>query len=135
MKDGCAPRWIIMACTYKYFADQKLRDGHLREHYDVIIFPDVGGTSQSQLNGIPKVGPDPVPYKKTELTPNLGTLDESDDIRGGMGIEGLAELAKFVQEGGTLITEGSTAAFVADYGLASGVTVEHPQSRKWRPAR
>ena len=33
---------------------------------------------------------------------------QSDDIRGGMGLEGLAELAKFVQEGGTLITEGST---------------------------
>ena len=43
-----------------------------------------------------------------------------------MGIEGLAELAKFVEEGGTLITEGSTSQFVADYGLASGVTVEHP---------
>jgi hypothetical protein len=43
-----------------------------------------------------------------------------------MGIEGLAELAKFVQEGGTLITEGSTAAFLADYGIATGVTVEHP---------
>ena len=60
------------------------------------------------------------------MTPNLGALDQSDDIRGGMGIEGLAELAKFVQDGGTLITEGSSAAFVADYGLASGVTVEHP---------
>ena len=42
------------------------------------------------------------------------------------GSKVLPELAKFVQEGGTLITEGSTAAFVADYGLASGVTVEHP---------
>ncbi len=111
---------------YTYFADQRLRDGGLRAKYDVIIFPHVGGNSQSHLTGIPKVGPDPVPYKKSEMTPNLGVLDQSDDIRGGMGIEGLAELAKFVQEGGTLITEGSTAAFVADYGLTSGVTVEHP---------
>ncbi len=43
-----------------------------------------------------------------------------------MGIEGLAELAKFVEQGGTLIVEGSTAAFISDYGLSSGVTVEHP---------
>ena len=57
---------------YTYFADQKLRDGNLRAKYDVIIFPHVGGTSQSQLNGIPKTGKDPMPYKKTELTPNLG---------------------------------------------------------------
>jgi hypothetical protein len=111
---------------YTYFADQKLRDGNLRAKYDVIIYPHVGGTSQSHLNGIPKVGPDPVPYKKSDITPNLGANDSSDDIRGGMGVEGLAELAKFVQEGGTLITEGSTSAFLADYGLTSGVTVEHP---------
>jgi hypothetical protein len=111
---------------YKYFADQKLREGNLRAKYDVIIYPDVAGTSQSILRGIPKVGPDPIPYKKSTLTPNLGALDESDDIRGGMEPEGLAELAKFVQAGGTLITEGSTSAFVTDYGLVGGVSVEHP---------
>ena len=48
-------------------------------------------------------GNTPLPYKKTSATPNLGALDSSDDIRGGMGIEGLAELSKFVREGGTLI--------------------------------
>lgn len=111
---------------YSYFSDQKLRDGHLRQRFDVIIYPHVGGSSQSHINGIPKNGPDPIPYKKSDLTPNLGALDQSDDIRGGMGMEGLAELAKFVEEGGTLITEGSTAALMADTGLASSVTAEHP---------
>ena len=111
---------------YTYFADQKLREGNLRAKYDVIVFPHVGGTPQSIVNGIPKTGSDPIPYKKTELTPNLGVNDSSDDIRGGMGIEGLAELTRFVREGGTLIADGSTAAMLADYGLASGVTVEHP---------
>jgi hypothetical protein len=111
---------------YTYFADQRLRDGNLRAKYDVIIYPHVGGNSQSHLTGIPKVGPDPIPYRKSDMTPNLGVLDQSDDIRGGMGMDGLAELAKFVQDGGTLIAEGSTAAFLADYGLASGVSVDHP---------
>ena len=111
---------------YAYFADQKLRDGNLRAKYDVIIFPHVGGTAQSQVNGIPKTGPDAVPYKKSDLTPNLGALDSSDDIRGGMGIEGLVELAKFVEEGGTLITEGSTTTIFPAYGMASAVTVESP---------
>ncbi len=73
-------------------------------------------------------GADPIPYKKTKLTPNLGALDESDDIRGGMGIEGLSELSKFVKEGGTLITDGSSSAMLADYGISSGVTLEHPAS-------
>jgi Zinc carboxypeptidase len=113
---------------YTYFADQKLREGDLRSKYDVILFPSVGGSSVSQVNGIPKTGPDPIPYKKTKLTPNLGVEDSSDDIRGGMGIEGLAELVKFVEAGGTLITEGSTTTILPDYGILTGVTVEHPST-------
>ena len=111
---------------YTYFADQKLREGNLRAKYDVIIFPHVGGTAQSQIAGIPKTGDATLPYKKTEATPNLGAIDETDDIRGGMGFEGLQELGRFVQEGGTLITEGSTTALMAEYDLSGGVTVEHP---------
>jgi hypothetical protein len=67
-----------------------------------------------------------VPYKKSDLTPNLGVLDSSDDIRGGMGMEGLAELTKFVNEGGTLIVEGSTSTIFPDYAITSGVNVERP---------
>ncbi len=113
---------------YTYFADQKLRDGNLRARYDVIIFPHVGGTSQSVLAGIPKTAGAPIPYRKTAATPNLGGIDESDDIRGGMGMEGLQELARFVEAGGTLITEGATASMMAEYDLGGGVTVEHPQN-------
>jgi hypothetical protein len=111
---------------YTYFADQKLKEGGLRAKYDVILFPHIGGTSQSMINGVPVTGTAPVPYKKTTETPSFGNLDSSDDIRGGMGMEGMAELAKFVEEGGLLITEGSTAALMAEYDLAAGVTVEHP---------
>src|SRR5881397_2047797 len=111
---------------YTYFADQKLREGNLRSQYDVLIFPHVGGSAVSQVNGMPKTGNSPLPYKKTADFPNLGYVDQSDDIRGGMGVEGLVELAKFVQEGGTLITEGSTSIIFPEYGLTTGVTVEEP---------
>jgi Zinc carboxypeptidase len=111
---------------YTYFSDQKLRELNLRTTFDVIIFPHTGGTSQATINGIPMNGKDPIPYKKSELTPNLGVLDETDDVRGGMGMEGLMELARFVAEGGTLITEGSTSALMAELDLGGGVTVEHP---------
>jgi hypothetical protein len=111
---------------YTYFADQKLRDGNLRAKYDVIIFPHVGGSAQSQVNGLPKAAGAPLPYKKTDASPNLGALDQSDDIRGGMGLEGLMELYKFVQEGGTLLTEGSTATIFPEYNLTPGITVETP---------
>ena len=53
-------------------------------------------------------------------------MDSSDDIRGGMGFEGALELGKFVQEGGTLITEGAIATMMAEYDLGAGVTVERP---------
>jgi len=111
---------------YTYFADQKLRDGNLRAKYDVIIFPHVGGSAVSQVNGIAKTGQTPLPYRKSDKTPNLGALDSSDDIRGGMGLEGLAALARFVEDGGTLITEGSTATIFPDYGLTPDVVVEDP---------
>ncbi|MEI9978659.1 MAG: hypothetical protein WDN23_06590 [Edaphobacter sp.] len=78
------------------------------------------------MNGIPKNGPDAIPYEKTKLTPNLGVEDSSPDIRGGMGIEGLMELVKFVEAGGTLITEGSTTTILPDYGITTHVSVEHP---------
>ena len=111
---------------YTYFADQKLREGNLRAKYDVLIFPHVGGTAESQVNGIAMTGKTPLPYKRTPETPNLGGIDESDDIRGGMGFDGLMELRKFVEAGGTLIVEGSTATIFPEYKLTSGVTVEEP---------
>ena len=111
---------------YSYFADQQLREGNLRAKYDVIVFPNVGGTAQARLNGVPISGGALLPYKRSTGTPNLGVLDSSDDIRGGMGLDGVLELEKFVRQGGTLITEGLTAALLSAHGLTPGVTVEEP---------
>jgi zinc carboxypeptidase len=111
---------------YTYFSDQKLRDGNLRSKYDVIVMPHIGGSAISQVNGVAKTGSAPLPYKRTPETPNLGVLDSSDDIRGGMEVEGLAKLVEFVRQGGLLITEGSTATIFPEYGITSSVTVEEP---------
>ena len=109
---------------YTYFSDIKLREGNLRAKYDVIVYPHVGGTAQQQVNGLS--GAEPIPYKKSELTPNLGAQDSADDIRGGMGMEGLLALVNFVREGGTLLVEGSTTVIFPEYGITSGITVESP---------
>jgi hypothetical protein len=93
----------VYGVPYTYFADQKLRQGNLRAKYDVIIFPHVGGNAQSQVNGIPKTAPRRYLQNRGHSQPRRAGSD--DDIRGGMGLEGLMELHKFVQEGGTLITE------------------------------
>jgi len=113
---------------YTYFADQKLKEGNLRAKYDVLIFPHVGGSAEAHVNGVAMTGKTPVPYKRTPETPNLGGIDETDDIRGGMGFEGLMELRKFVEAGGTLITEGSTSTIFPEYKLTSGITIETPDN-------
>ncbi|WP_298671168.1 M14 family zinc carboxypeptidase [uncultured Sphingomonas sp.] len=108
---------------YTYFADIKARQGGLRAKYDVIIYPTVGSSVQDQVVGVAMNGTKPIPYKKSALTPHLGALDSADDIRGGLGADGIAELKKFVEQGGTLIGDGSTVEMLAEYGVASGVTV------------
>ncbi|QKR98523.1 hypothetical protein F9288_01840 [Sphingomonas sp. CL5.1] len=108
---------------YTYFADIKARQGGLRAKYDVIIYPTVGSSVKDQVTGVAMNGTKPIPYKKSALTPNLGTLDSADDIRGGLGADGIAELKKFVEQGGTLIGDGSTVEMLAEYGVASGVSV------------
>jgi Zinc carboxypeptidase len=121
--------WVRAALDYykipfKYFADKDLKDPNLRQKYDVIIYPHTGGNAASTLAGVQAGAP--IPYKKTAETQSFGSPDSSDDVRGGMGMEGLQDVAKFVQEGGLVISEGSTAALFAEYDLAGGVTVEHP---------
>jgi hypothetical protein len=109
-----------MNVPYEYISTQDAsREANLREKFDVILFPPVGrGTSQEIVNGYAPGAP--LPWKKTELTPNLG-VDETDDMRPGLGLSGVANLTRFVEDGGLLITSRDTAEWAADYGLARWV--------------
>ena len=116
---------------YSYISDQVVRDtADLKEKYDVIIFPPAGNNLASLLNGLPKRmladGSDfggAIPWKTTDLTPNMGALDHTDDIRGGMGLEGAAHLQKFVQAGGLFIPVSSSTLLPIDLGITSGVSI------------
>ncbi len=124
--------WVRLALDtfhvpYTYLGEDKLRTGDLKARFDVIVLPHIGGTPQEQVNGIPLIG-DPIPYRKSDLTPHLGVLDSTDDVRGGMGIDGVANLARFLKAGGTLIVEGSTTAILPAYGVTTGVVVEEPSN-------
>jgi hypothetical protein len=96
----------------------------LRSKYDVIIFAPVARASANDIiNGIPMWN-NAMPWKKSELTPNLEVGgDSTDDVRPGLGYDGLAHLKKFVEDGGLLITCEDTAQFAIDAGLAPGVSV------------
>ncbi|MFL6336733.1 MAG: M14 family zinc carboxypeptidase [Pyrinomonadaceae bacterium] len=109
---------------YTYISDQVLRDTpSLRGRFDVIIYPPVGGSAQQVVAGLPMRG-EPIPWKQSELTPNFGTSpDQTDDMRGGMGLVGLNNLQKFIEEGGLFVAVTSNARIPIDYGLVSGVAV------------
>ena len=99
--------------------------------YDVIVFAPVGRASTLDIiNGIP-LWNNPMPWQKSELTPNLGAIDSTADIRPGLGYDGLAHLKKFVEQGGLLITCEDTAQFAIDTGLAPGVSVAPQETRAW----
>jgi hypothetical protein len=99
------------------------KEDDLRSKYDVIVFAPVGrASSQDIVNGMPMWN-NAMPWKNSELTPNLGRIDSTDDIRPGLGYDGLAHLKKFVEQGGLLVTCEDTAQFAVDMGLAPGVSV------------
>ncbi len=111
---------------YTYISDHVIRNTpNLREKFDVLIFPPVGGSAQTIVNGIPRRG-DPIPWKASALTPNFAkSPDQTDDIRGGMTVTGVANLQKFIEEGGLFITIGNSVSQIPiDYGITTGVSIQ-----------
>ena len=108
---------------FAYISTQDVsKDPNLKSKYDVILFAPVGRGAQAIVNGMPMYG-NPIPWKVTPLTPNLGRTDETDDIRPGLGWSGLQNLQKFVKDGGVFITVDDTSDFAVNYGFTAGVSV------------
>ena len=109
---------------YDYINTQTVaQTADLRAKYDVIIFAPVGRASAQQIvNGMPMYG-NPLPWEKTDLTPNLGRIDSTPDMRPGLTWAGVDHLHDFVSKGGLLITAEDTAQFAIEMGFAPGVGV------------
>ena len=120
----------VFGVPYTYIADQSLRRPGALDRFDVVVFPHVSNYAQL-LNGRPMVGP-PLPWKKTATTPHHGVWDETDDMRPGMGLEGAAQLRRFVERGGLLLVEGNTSRLVTDLGFNTTVTFAEPKSLRAR---
>jgi Zinc carboxypeptidase len=107
---------------FAYISTQDVaKEANLKSKYDVIVFGPVGRNSLQIINGLPMFG-NPIPWKRTSLTPNLGGIDETDDMRPGMGWSGLQNLLKFVKDGGLFITVDDTSEFAVNLGFITGVT-------------
>jgi hypothetical protein len=109
---------------YDYISTQTAaKTADLRAQYDVIVFaPGVRGNPQAIISGMPMYG-NPLPWKVSQLTPNLGKTDETDDMRPGLGWSGLEHLQEFVSKGGLLITANDTTNFAVTFGFAPGVSI------------
>ncbi len=111
---------------YDYISTQDVaNNSKLRSKYDVIIFAPVGRGGSQIISGLPMTG-NPLPWKKSDLTPNLGRIDSTDDMRPGLGWNGVKNLQDFVHGGGLLITAQDTAEFAVEYGFSRGVSARGP---------
>jgi hypothetical protein len=112
---------------FTYISTQDVsREPNLKTKYDVILFAPVGRSAQQIINGLPMYG-NPLPWKKTQLTPNLGNIDDTDDMRPGLGWTGLQNLQKFVKDGGLFITVDDTSDFAVNYGFTQGISATRSQ--------
>jgi hypothetical protein len=115
---------------YAYISDTTVRTTlNLREKYDVILFPPTFFGLQQILNGVPKRtladGSDsgPIPFQTSSTTPNFGGVDETADIRGGLGFEGAAHIKKFVEDGGLFIPIANSSVLPIDLGMTDTVSI------------
>ncbi|MFC1500668.1 hypothetical protein ACFL6T_06615, partial [Candidatus Zixiibacteriota bacterium] len=124
--------WVRVALDfegipYDYISVHDIRDTpDLRSLYDVIIFGPSSSNAFSILDGRPMTGDGPIPWKKSDLTPNIGVQDETDDIRGGLDFEGVINLKNFIESGGVFVTLTSSSSLPIQFGLARNVSIREP---------
>lgn len=117
---------------YDLIYKDRVREGNLKNAYDVIVIPHQAGTAKRLVFDVDSRG-QAIAYKKSEQFKYLGMYGESDDITGGMGIEGVAELDKFAKAGGVLVTLGAASFFPAEFGLAPKVDAARTSAQFYSP--
>jgi hypothetical protein len=128
--------WIRLAfdeygIPYDYISVHAVRDNpNLEKKYDVIVFGPSVNDALSIVRGV--TGPDPLPWKATKATPNLGRQASTDDMRGGLELQGVVNLQNFVKRGGTFITMTNSSALPVHFGLAQGISIRETPNL-WAP--
>ena len=104
-------RWVLdqHEFPYTHLRGADLRGGELHERFDVIVLPEMNSIRFIQGLRAPNVRP---------------------EYRDGIGAPGIHNLLRFVDEGGTLITLGNTAAFAIEHLGAPLANVVRGQSEE-----
>lgn len=113
---------------YALIDKDDLRQAGLREQYDVIIFPNLGGFFKPKhlVHGVDTKW-EPLPYITSDRFPNIGRIDQSTDITGGMGFKGLSNIEDFIVNGGTLISFAGGSLIPVELGLVRHIDKVSPK--------
>ena len=117
---------------YDLIFKERLQQGDLHAAYDLILIPNQARNAKALVDDIPK-GKQPLAYTKSAQFKFLGDYGSSADITGGMGQQGVLELHKFVDQGGVMVTLGTSSAFPADYGFLPRIDTSPTTSRFYAP--
>ncbi len=119
---------------YDLIYKERIRRGNLRADYDVIVIPSQGrGGAKSLVFDIEPRAGQTIAYDKTPEYPSLGMYGQSEDITGGMGLEGVAALDHFVHQGGVLITLGASSFLPADFGITREINAARTSPQFYAP--
>jgi hypothetical protein len=121
---------------YELIYKERIKQGNLRAAYDVIVIPSQGGRGGGAKGLIFDIDPRPgktFAYTKDAAFPSLGAYGESQDIAGGMGLAGVAELDKFVNSGGVLITLGAASYFAPETFITRTVDAARTSAAFYAP--
>jgi hypothetical protein len=103
---------------YRSLLDAEIRQGGLREKYDVIVLPH---DSAAVIEG-----------KEEETRPGQPEDLYPPEYRSGVGEEGVVALKDFVEKGGTLVTLGEAADFaIQNFGLKVRNVLEKLPSKEF----
>ncbi|MDH5643905.1 MAG: hypothetical protein OEY63_06860, partial [Gemmatimonadota bacterium] len=107
---------------FDYISVHEVRDDQsLNDKYDVIIMGPTSLNALSVMTGI--TGDEAIPWRRSDITPNIGANDETDDMRGGLELEGIVHLKEFVENGGTFITLSSSSSIPIHFGIVNGISI------------
>ena len=117
---------------YDLIFKEQVLTGGLASKYDLILIPTQARTSKALVADIPK-SKTPLAYTKTPEFKFLGDYGSSDDITGGMGAQGVAELQKFTESGGLLVTLGASSSLPPDFGITPRIDTSNPTAHFYAP--
>jgi hypothetical protein len=117
---------------YDLIYKERVKQGNLRDAYDVVIIPNQGRSGKGLVfDREPQRKP--LAYTRSEQFKSHGMYGESEDITGGMGLQGALEFQKFVEAGGLVVTLGQASFFPPEFGLTRRIEASRPSTQFYAP--